>query len=860
MLGPAAQGNVVTPYPILFVTQVPVPDDFTTIASTFGNQRGTIDSVARGGDLWIRDPDGTLRCLTQLAGYGNSGFQGADAIAVRDPCVHWSGTRAVFSMVRGATTQRYQHRVYFWQMYEVTGLGPTDTPVITPVANQPTQSNNVSPVYASDGRILFTSDRPRDGSAHLYPPRDEYEVAPVVSGIWSLAPATGELHLLVHAPSGDFTPLVDSFGRVLFTQWDHLQRDQLADVDFVRPTYGMFNWSGEDSGSVPTSSVAELFPEPRPSRTDLLAGTAMRGLLFNHFFPWQVQQDGSGLETLNHLGRHELHEYFDYALNGDPNLHDRYVPPSQRLSLENMFHLAEDPVQPGRYVGTDAPEFYSHGSGQLVALVAPPGRNPDQTVALHLTHPDTRTTTGTPGPDHSGHYRDPLPLGDGTLVASHTAYTDVARNLGTVTAPRSPYDFRLKKLVNSGSYLTAGPPLTPGFSKSVSWWSPDELVNYSGPLWELGAVEVRARPAPPANGDPIEAPELAAFAQAGVEPDALRAFLRARQLALIVSRNVTTRDRADQQQPYNLRVAGTNTQTIGAPGRIYDVAHLQLFQGDLLRGIGGTQSPAPGRRVLAQPLHDPAALAAMPPRSGGPPGSVALGEDGSLAAFVPAARALTWQLTDPGQTPVVRERYWLTFQPGEVRVCTSCHGVNSTDQQSRPAPTNVPRALVELLRHWQASTGPVLPPLAAGNVGGAAGPQDVLTVDGSAGGSGRRVDRSLRQGFTIEMAAPAAGPSHAAFAVWGRVGVPGASDAYPTAFGTMVFPPQLLVPLDPSLFTLANGFFADPRALFGATPAPWTLPLPPLGFPLLVTLQGAILDATAPSGLSITNGLILRVQ
>ena len=36
------------PCPILFVTQVPNPNDFTTIASVFGNHRGAIDSAPRG--------------------------------------------------------------------------------------------------------------------------------------------------------------------------------------------------------------------------------------------------------------------------------------------------------------------------------------------------------------------------------------------------------------------------------------------------------------------------------------------------------------------------------------------------------------------------------------------------------------------------------------------------------------------------------------------------------------------------------------------------------------------------------------------------------------------------------------------
>src|SRR5690349_2700895 len=73
------------PNPILFVTQVPVPGDFTSIASVFGNHQATLDSVARGGDLYILYPDGTLKNLTRAAGYGKSGSQAGTGIAVRQP-------------------------------------------------------------------------------------------------------------------------------------------------------------------------------------------------------------------------------------------------------------------------------------------------------------------------------------------------------------------------------------------------------------------------------------------------------------------------------------------------------------------------------------------------------------------------------------------------------------------------------------------------------------------------------------------------------------------------------------------------------------------------------------------------------
>src|SRR5437763_14793034 len=79
------------PNPILFVTQTPNPGDFTTVASVFGTHRGDMDSAPRGGALWIRYEDGTLRNLTLTAGFGHDGPQDTNGIAVREPCVYWDG-------------------------------------------------------------------------------------------------------------------------------------------------------------------------------------------------------------------------------------------------------------------------------------------------------------------------------------------------------------------------------------------------------------------------------------------------------------------------------------------------------------------------------------------------------------------------------------------------------------------------------------------------------------------------------------------------------------------------------------------------------------------------------------------------
>jgi hypothetical protein len=337
-----------------------------------------------------------------------------------------------------------------------------------------------------------------------------------------------------------------------------------------------------------------------------------------------------------------------------------------------------------------------------VTLTGPPGLNPNEMRVGYVTHRDTQAPTLTPGPNHSGLYRDPLPLSDGSVIAAHTANTLKEANQGSASQPRSRYDLRLKLLQPAANgFLEDGPALTRGLRRRVQYYAPFELLTYDGPLWELDPVEVVARPVP-ANTleDALPNPELAALNAEGVTLTNLRTFLRNNQLALIVSRDVTSRDKSDSQQPLNLRVPG-GAQTLAGPGRVYDVAHFRLFQGDLIRGItNGISGTSSGRRVLAQPLHEPAAD--NPANPGGPSGSVALGLDGSMAALVPARRAMTWQLNDPAGEPVVNERYWISFQPGEIRTCFNCHGQNEVDQADQPIPTNSPQALRTLLQHLKA--------------------------------------------------------------------------------------------------------------------------------------------------------------
>jgi hypothetical protein len=719
--------SVALPNPVMFVGQVPTPFDFVSVASTFGNHDPQPTSAPRGGDLFILYPSGTLKNVTRTAGFGNAGFQGAASIAVREPSVHWSGTKALFSMVIGAPTQQFQVKTFHWQIYEVTNLGEGQTPSITKIPNQPATFNNVSPFYGTDGRILFTSDRPRNGASHLYPQLDEYEEAPTVTGIWSLNPANGDLRLLNHLPSGAFTPSIDSFGRVIFTRWDHLQRDQQADSDTEDPgSFGTFDFSDESAAAQKLNQRIEVFPEPRGGNTP--PGSNLVGNNINHFFPWAINEDGTSEETLNHIGRHELHNFFARSFNDDPAVVEFGYFDGIRFNtnvVENTFQLEEDPTQAGRFYAVDCPEFQTHASGQIIRFSAPPSQNPDQIQIGYITTRATRDVADPPAPaDHSGHYRDPLPLSDGTLLAAHTAETRGDTNIGTGTSPLSRYDFRLKPLaVQQDGFYLPGAPLTGGIQANISYWSPDQLIQWSGALWEITPVEIRARAIPATATTPLEQPELNAFTAANVDVQQFRDYLVEHDLALIVTRDVTTRDKNDRQQPFNLRVPNGVSHIVNPAQKIYDVTRMQLYQADQLRGVGGTPDPnnaalvtggRAGRRVLARTMHDPAAVAANPPATVTATGSVQIALDGSLAAFVPARRAMSWQLADANHAGVVRERYWLTFQPGEVRVCGSCHGINTKNQVNQAPPTNTPSALTALLQFWKGQQAGV--PSAPANV------------------------------------------------------------------------------------------------------------------------------------------------
>jgi hypothetical protein len=538
--------------PILYVTQTPLPDEYLlptqNSAHTIKNARMTIVSAmqvplgdtehaARGGALWIRYP-GALsatnpRNLTAAAGYGGAmdpsgnatGIQGANSIAVQHPHVHWSGTKAVFSMVVGAPTSASDTTQFYWQLYEITNFAQGQTPIITYVAGQPANYNNMQACYDTQDRLIFASDAPHGMMASIYPQLDQYNALPCNTGLWRLdrTQSPAEVKQIIHSPSGSFTPFVDSTGRVMFVQWDHLSRDVFASYDreVIGTTPQSFNGHGTfdsetgsnftlgTAGTIATSNYTtfNFFPEPRnfdvPALTAL--GTFVQGgntvpifngIAINHFFPWECREDGSSHETDRHVGRHEL--------GGTSPLRPSYKDDDNLVNASfthptavNFFHLAESPTNPGTFYAINSGESGTHTSGPIVSYVSTAALNPDNMAPTYITPslPNSAQPWAT-----QDVYRNPVPLANGSLLAVHSTMTQNDSNIGTAAAPLSRFAFRLRSLISNGTNMIPDSSITftsPQNVTNIQYYAYGSLVTYTGaPLWELDPVEVVVRNKP----------------------------------------------------------------------------------------------------------------------------------------------------------------------------------------------------------------------------------------------------------------------------------------------------------------------------------------------------------------------------
>ena len=147
--------------------------------------------------------------------------------------------------------------------------------------------------------------------------------------------------------------------------------------------------------------------------------------------------------------------------------------------------------------------------------------------------------------------------------------------------------------------------------------------------------------------------------------------------------------------------------------------------------------------------------------------------------------------------------------------------------------------------------------VAAGNVQGS--PEDLLLINGSAGGELRRVDVPVNTSLTFLVATPSPSPNAAAFRLYGEFGWPTPGSSVPLPFGLpdMAIMPCELNPMDPNLFVLAASFAASCPAFVGATPTP-SASVFSGGYPFPITITFQAVGAQNGAFFT-TNAVILRI-
>lgn len=123
---------------------------------------------------------------------------------VRDPHVHYDGQKILFSYRPGDTTT--------YHLYEIN----IDGTQLRQLTDGP--DNDIEPVYAPDGSIIFCSSR-----CHRYVPCWKTQVAT----LYRCNEDGTDLRMLSNNAEQENTPWMLPDGRVLYTRWEYVDRNQL---------------------------------------------------------------------------------------------------------------------------------------------------------------------------------------------------------------------------------------------------------------------------------------------------------------------------------------------------------------------------------------------------------------------------------------------------------------------------------------------------------------------------------------------------------------------------------------------------------------------------------------------------------
>ncbi|MFT7620031.1 MAG: hypothetical protein ACI97A_003688, partial [Planctomycetota bacterium] len=135
----------------------------------------------------------------------------------------------------------------------------------------------------------------------------------------------------------------------------------------------------------------------------------------------------------------------------------------------------------------------------------------------------------------------------------------------------------------------------------------------------------------------------------------------------------------------------------------------------------------------------------------------------------------------------------------------------------------------------------------------------ILLVNGLGGGDDKEVEIGVGAPYTVRLNNPPGSPG-ADYAVFARIGRPSPIEAFPISLeaGDLCFLPQILDPLNAFLFTVAWNAPNPPAGVLDptATPTPWISNTAGIGFPLVVSVQGVIIESGV---LKCTNMVILNI-
>ena len=719
----ARAASAARPYPILFVTQVPIAGRLhRPSARSSATTSPTCRSAPRGGDLC--DPLSRRHAAQPDRSRPASAAQRLPGRRTRSPCASRACT--------GAAPRRSSHGRRRADRSSTRWRPTTGRSTRSPASaraqtadhharspNQPANFNNVTPIYATDGRILFTSDRPRERRARTST-RSSTSTSRRrrrrASG--ASTPATGDLTLLEHSPSRRLLARRSTaFGRVIFTRWDHLQRDQQADADPVDapPTYGAFTYASEAANAATTPSARRRRGVPRAARRHAptcwpRTSRAQRST---------TSSRGRSTRTAPRTRRSTTsaatssRSYFERQLQRRRQSRRVRLRPQRPVRTHNPTRAPQHAPDPREPVGPrrattaiDAPEFDTHAAGQVLGIAgAPtPQRRRDR---RHLGDPPRHRQLR-----RHAERRPATPASTATRCRSPRRDAD-RRARGRAAAPTPPRDARRRRtsarrtharlalrlphararqptggtgrLRQHGATLDARRSPRRSGSGIPTTWSPTPTA----PLWELDPVEVRPRPAPPATGAAAARAGAGGVRRSRRRPRRVpRSYLEERDLALIVSRDVTTRDHADRQQPFNLRVPGGRADGRRPGGT--DLRRRRTCSSSRATRCAASAArldPRPAGACSRSRMHDPRPTTR---RRRGPPGSVTLALDGSMAALVPAAPR-----ADLAAHRRLRRRRWCASATGSpsspARSASAPRATASaTDQAGAPQPTNPP--------------------------------------------------------------------------------------------------------------------------------------------------------------------------